>query len=418
MKYLGLRMILLPRLALILSFVLFFGGPVLADKRVALVIGNSAYRNVGQLDNPRNDAKLMAQTLRGLGFALVGGDAQLDLEELALRRKVQDFGEMARGADVALVYYAGHGVQVRGSNYLVPIDANPTKEADVDFQMLDVNLVLRQMDSAGTKLNLVILDACRNNPFGGRGLRDAGGGLAQMRAPEGTLISFATQPGNVALDGIGGNSPFTKALAQTIKRPGLDIFRTFNEVGLEVKRSTGGSQQPWVSSSPVDGDFYFAGQRFGTAAGPSVAPAPADPAERAWSVTQNTTSIAVLEDFVRQFGTTPYGSMARARIEELRKSQVAVGGPASTPAVAATSVELNSPASAMVARVVRRNVSLGYLNLRVAPGQNEAVLARIPAGAMTMVGGCVRPSDGVSRYSFCRAEWNGLKGWVSSNGFE
>jgi hypothetical protein len=123
--------------------------------------------------------------------------------------------------------------------------------------MVDVNLVLRQMQGSGTRLNMVILDACRNNPFGARGLRASGGGLAQMRAPEGTLISYATQPGNVAQDGSDGHSPYTKALASTIKQSGLDIFQTFNQVGLAVKRETGGSQQPWVSSSPIDGTFYF-----------------------------------------------------------------------------------------------------------------------------------------------------------------
>ena len=170
---------------------------------------------------------------------------------------VQNFGRQVQGADVALFYYAGHGVQVSGSNYLVPVSANPTREADVDFQMVDVNLVLRQMQGSGTRLNMVILDACRNNPFGARGLRASDGGLAQMRAPEGTLISYATQPGNVAQDGSDGHSPYTKALAATIKQSGLDIFQTFNQVGLAVKRETGGSQQPWVSSSPIDGTFYF-----------------------------------------------------------------------------------------------------------------------------------------------------------------
>jgi hypothetical protein len=123
--------------------------------------------------------------------------------------------------------------------------------------MVDINLVLRQMQGSGTRLNMVILDACRRNPFGARGLRSADGGLAQMRAPEGTLISYATQPGSVAQDGGDGHSPYTKALATTIKKAGLDIFQTFNQVGLTVKRETGGSQQPWVSSSPIDGSFYF-----------------------------------------------------------------------------------------------------------------------------------------------------------------
>jgi hypothetical protein len=242
----------------LLAFVVFFqvASPALAS-RVALVVGNSAYQNVSPLDNPKNDAKLIADTLRELGFALIGGGAQLDLDKAGLDSAVQKFGVQLRGAEVGLFFYAGHGVQVRGSNYLVPIGANPTREADVDFQMVDVNLVLRQMEGSGTKLNLVILDACRNNPFGGRGLRATGGGLAQMQAPEGTLISYATQPGNVAQDGADGNSPYSKALAQTIRRGGLDIFGTFNAVGLAVKRSTGGSQQPWLSSSPIEGTFYF-----------------------------------------------------------------------------------------------------------------------------------------------------------------
>jgi hypothetical protein len=236
---------------------LLLTAPAAAEKRIALVVGNSAYQNVSRLDNPRNDAALMAETLRGLGFTLIGGRAQLDLDKAAMDGAVQNFGRQVQGADVALFYYAGHGVQVAGSNYLVPITANPTREADVDFQMVDVNLVLRQMQGSGTRLNMVILDACRNNPFGARGLRASDGGLAQMRAPEGTLISYATQPGNVALDGSDGNSPYTKALASTIKQSGLDIFQTFNRVGLAVKRDTGGSQQPWVSSSPIDGTFYF-----------------------------------------------------------------------------------------------------------------------------------------------------------------
>src|SRR6201996_5590764 len=143
--------------------------------------------------------------------------------------------------------------------FLVPITANPVRETDVDCQMVDVALVLRQMDGAGTKLTLVIVDPCRNNPFGGRGLRASDGGLAQIRAPEGTLLSYATQPGNVALDGDDGHSPYTKALVDTMQKQGLDVLQTFNQVGLIVKRATGSAQQPWVSSSPIDGSFYFSG---------------------------------------------------------------------------------------------------------------------------------------------------------------
>jgi hypothetical protein len=259
----------------------FFVSPAAADKRVALVIGNSAYQNVSRLENPKNDALLVADTLRRLGFALVGGGAQVELDKASFDAAVQRFGSQLIGADVALFYYAGHGLQVRGANYLVPITANPTRETDVDFQMVDAALVLRQMDGAGTKLNIVILDACRNNPFGGRGLRASDGGLAQMRAPEGTLLSYATQPGNVALDGDDGHSPYTRALVETMQRPGLDVLQAFNQVGLIVKRATGSAQQPWVSTSPIDGSFYFAGASAGqvaTAGAPATVVEPSSPA--------------------------------------------------------------------------------------------------------------------------------------------
>src|SRR5258708_487216 len=255
-------------------FAVFFVSPAVAEKRVALVVGNSAYQSVPRLENPRNDALLIADTLGRLGFVLIGGGAQVDLDKAQFDSVVQRFGNQLIGADVALFYYAGHGLQVRGTNYLVPVTANPTRETDVDFQMVDVALVLRQMEGAGTKLNLVILDACRNNPFGGRGLRSAYGGLAQIRAPEGTLLSYATQPGSVALDGNDGHSPYTRALVETIQMPGLDVLQAFNQVGLIVKRSTGSSQQPWVSTSPIDGSFYFsaaANSQVATAAPPTRA---------------------------------------------------------------------------------------------------------------------------------------------------
>lgn len=238
---------------------MLFAAPAAADKRVALVVGNSTYQNVSRLQNPKGDAELVAGTLQRLGFALVGGQAQVDLDKAGFDAAIQRFGSQLIGADVALFYYAGHGIQVRGTNYLVPVSANPVREADVDFQMVDVGLVLRQMEGAGTRLNIVILDACRNNPFGGRGLRAADGGLAQIRAPEGTLLSYATQPGNVALDGDDGHSPYTRALVDTMQKPGLDVLQAFNQVGLVVKRATGSAQQPWVSTSPIDGSFYFAG---------------------------------------------------------------------------------------------------------------------------------------------------------------
>jgi hypothetical protein len=247
--------------------------PQIAGKRVALVIGNGQYRNVDRLPNSTNDARLIARTLQSLGFTLVGGGPLVDLDRARMAQAVQDFGKALTGAEVGLFYYSGHGLQVQGVNWLVPVDANPARPQDLDFQMVDADLVLRQMDGAGTKLNLVLLDACRNNPFATRGLRAVQGGLAEMRAPEGTLISYATQPGNVAADGVGENSPYTTALANSIRQPGMDIFRVFNQVGLQVKRTTNGAQQPWVSSSPIDGEFFFSAP-----APPVVTAAPTAPA--------------------------------------------------------------------------------------------------------------------------------------------
>ena len=253
------------------------------EKRVALVVGNSIYKNVPALGNTANDARLIADTLRSLGFKLVGDGPQIDLDRAGFEQALRSFGRAIGGADVALFYYAGHGVQVQGTNWLVPTGANPESVTDLDYEMVDADLVLKQMQGARTLLNIVILDACRNNPFGGQGLRNTAAGLAQMTAPEGTLISYATQPGAVAHDGSDGHSPYTRALAATLPLPGLDLFQVFNTVGLQVKRDTGGDQQPWVSSSPIDGNFYFAGL-FPTPAEPPP-PAPAATAATATAAT-------------------------------------------------------------------------------------------------------------------------------------
>jgi caspase domain-containing protein len=324
-----------------------FAAPALADRRVALVIGNSTYQNVPRLDNPRNDARLMADTLQGLGFQLIGGGPQIDLDKQAFDAVLQKFGNAVQGADVALFYYAGHGVQVAGKNFLVPVAANPTKEADVYLQMVDTNVVLSQMDGAGTKLNIVLLDACRNNPFGGRGLRATGGGLAQMQAPGGTLISYATQPGNIAQDGDGSNSPYTKALSATMRKPGLGLFETFNEVGLSVQQVTGGSQQPWVSSSPIAAPFFFASPPPAAAAAtaqPKQA-APADEAEhRDFELAQKLDSRDVWEAFLAKYPTGFLASAARSRLEVLRTEHLAM-------APASQSVPKPAPATGTIAGV-------------------------------------------------------------------
>ena len=231
----------------------------IAGRRVALVIGNATYGHLPRLDNPANDARLIAETLQAVGFQVVGGRAQTNLDRAGFEKAVRDFGRALQGGAVGLFYYAGHGLQWRGGNYLVPVGADPQSSADVDFDLVNAQIVLDQMEASGAKLNIVLLDACRNNPFGGRGLRAAGGGLAEMSTPRGTLISYAAKSGQVALDGSGGHSPYTAALANVIRRPGLPILEVFNQVAVEVDKATGGHQEPWTTHSPLEGNFYFLG---------------------------------------------------------------------------------------------------------------------------------------------------------------
>ena len=261
-----------------------------AGRRVALVVGNSSYRFVSPLPNPQNDAKLMAGTLGELGFELVNGGPVLNVDKAGFDAAVHAFGQQIVGAEIAAFYYAGHGIQVQDKNWLVPVSANPTRAEDLPFEMVDAGVVVGQMEGAGTRLNLVMLDACRNNPFAGTGIRAVGSGLAQMMAPDGTIIAYATQPGAVAADGAGTDSPYTLALSQTIRKPGLDVLRMFNQVALDVKRQTKGAQVPWLSASPIDGDYALAGPAAGTGANAppaahqaASAPAPAhfvDPTAR------------------------------------------------------------------------------------------------------------------------------------------
>lgn len=295
--------------ALVCVFILPGIAPAVAQglgnsRRVALVIGNAAYQHVPRLANPGNDATLVAKTVHQLGFTLIGGSAQENLDKTHFEQAVQAFGRAIQGADVALFYYAGHGLQVEGKNWLVPVDANPTRPQDLDFQMVNADLVLQQMNGSGTRLNLVILDACRNNPFGVLGNRAVGGGLAQMKAPDGTMIAFATQPGSVATDGSGVDGPYALALAASMHQPGLDIFQMFNHVGLTVQHGTNGVQVPWVSSSPIDGEFYFVPT---DAASEEVAAATADPTSALTATAAQATPVAQA-NVVR--GAAPAGQTA------------------------------------------------------------------------------------------------------------
>ncbi len=235
--------------------------PAAAAKRVALVIGNAAYVQANALTNPVNDAADMAKALTEAGFDVTLG---LDLDRRGFDERLRAFSRSLDGADTAVLFYAGHGLQVAGRNYLVPVDAGLGTERDLDFEAVSLDFVLRQMEvGRDGKTSIVFLDACRDNPLArnlarSMGTRSAsiGAGLAEVQTGVGTFISYSTQPGNVALDGAGRNSPFTAALAAHVSEPGRSLTALMIEVRNDVLKATGGRQVPWDHSA-LTSDFFF-----------------------------------------------------------------------------------------------------------------------------------------------------------------
>jgi carboxyl-terminal processing protease len=223
--------------------------------RYALIIGNSQYGALlGRLPNPVNDAQSVAAALKAVGFNV---DLVTDADQRAMKRAISRFGERlaaARGA-TGLFYYAGHGIQSRGTNYLIPVAAPIEREADLDLEAVAADTVLAQMEDAGAATSIVILDACRNMPLA-RSFRSSSRGLARMDAPNGSFIAYSTAPGSTAADGDGRNSPFASALVRQIGQKGLPIEVMFRGIRKDVLQATGGQQTPWDSSSLVD-PFYF-----------------------------------------------------------------------------------------------------------------------------------------------------------------
>jgi TPR repeat protein len=242
-------------LAAILFLTIF---PAYTENKVALVIGNGSYRNVTVLNNPKNDALDIAVTLQELGFTVI---PLIDGDYAAMDSAIVQFSDDLKGAEVGLFYYAGHGIQHNGFNYLLPIDVKIEAEFQIKQKAINVTYVLDAMESAGVPLNIVILDACRDNPLnkGGRSIGGTRGLTVTEAAPQGTIIAYATDPGGIALDGEGTNGIFTAALLKHIITPGIDVKEMFDRVGSEVSLSTRSQQNPWVSSK-FYGKFYFAGE--------------------------------------------------------------------------------------------------------------------------------------------------------------
>jgi uncharacterized caspase-like protein len=291
-----------------------------AEKRVALVIGAGKYSNFPALPNPPNDARVVASALEKLAFDV---QTVVDPDYETLKTALRDFGRRLDGANVALFYYAGHGLQIAGKNYLLPVNATLARETDLRYEAFDVQAVLEQMDQPG-RVNLVFLDACRDNPLA-RTLAFAGRsssffrGLAPIEtSTSGTLIAFATAPGEVSLDGKGRNSPFTEALVTHIATPDLDIRQMLTRVRVDVQSATGGRQRPWVNES-LDSDFYFV---------PRSAPAESAPKGSSdttaeivfWQSIATSKNAADYQAYLQQFPHGAFAPLAQLRLNGLTMS--------------------------------------------------------------------------------------------------
>jgi hypothetical protein len=340
--------------------------PSHAEKRVALVIGNAAYRSAPALANPKNDANDVAGTLKRNGFEVIVG---LDLDQLGMQDTVIRFARAVRDADVAMFYYSGHALQFGGVNYLLPIDAKLTDDSDLR-RLTRVDEIAADLQNARS-VRILVLDSCRDNPLAEDLKRSIGAsrgaslerGLARIDAPQGMIVAYATQAGRTAADGTDRNSPYTAAFLKYIDAPD-EVGTVFRRISAEVYETSKHAQLPELSVSLI-GEFYFRGTAqiiVPGAAPPATPPGPSE-AERAWVMVQNTTSINVLEEFVRRFGDDFYAVLARERLDELKKKLAAVSPvrpaappPPAQPAVGifeATPSPATAPARGCVAVTVR-----------------------------------------------------------------
>jgi uncharacterized caspase-like protein len=391
------------------------------EQRLALVIGNGSYAEA-PLRNPVNDAKAMTRTLKKLGFQVIELN---DATGKQMAQGILDFGEKLKRGGVGLFYYAGHGVQVRGQNYLVPVDARINSEASIRFEAIAVESVTEQMGEASNRVNLVILDACRNNPFERR-LRGGPRGLAAMDAARGTLVAYATAPGSTAADGDGENGLYTEELLRTLREPGLKVEEVFKRVRSGVVQKTNGMQTPWESSS-LTGDFVF-NQTIIIQPPPPAAPAP--PAAVAalppnggggdrevifWDSVRNSSEAADYEEYLRLYPTGTFADLARLRIERLSKKAEKREPPQATAPPAAAAPQ-PAPAPAAAAAATAEEFSGAFLakkrvNVRTAPTPGAKVIQTLEPGARVSATG--RLAD--KGWTRIAVKDGSQEGWVTSN---
>jgi Caspase domain len=293
------------------------------ESRLALLIGNATYKS-SPLQNPVNDVRLMEKALTEAGFTIIKAENATRRE---MQRMVRDFGErLKQSGGVGLFYFAGHGVQVKGANYLVPVDADIRTEDEVAFDSIDAQSVLEKMETAKNRINLLILDACRDNPFA-KGSRSGSTGLATMSAPSGSLVAYSTSPGSVASDGAGNNGLYTQHLAAVMRMPDMPIEEVFKRVRANVRKDSANQQTPWENTA-LEGNFYFKKSPAPVVA--AIAPAPqstiqAPPAapnmmavELAyWDSIKGSNRPFELEAYIEQFPNGAFVGLAKARLREL-----------------------------------------------------------------------------------------------------
>ncbi len=320
------------QLTLVVFSILVFGvGQGRAEPRVALVIGNSDYgAEMGKLPNPANDATLMAKTLKQVGFDVI---SVTNADQGKMKQAIKEFGRklIAAGTQsTGLFFYAGHGVQVDGENYLIPVRAAIEQENDVDVEAIPASMVLKQMDFSGSSVNIVILDACRNNPLA-RSMRSATRGLAEIKErPTGSFIAYSTAPGQTAVDGKGKNSPYTEALAAALVMPGAGIEEVFRTVRGKVLKETDEKQVPWDASS-LTAPFYFmpgsgsaaTASATGGGSGSATAVDPRQIELAYWESIKDSARIGDYESYLKKYPDGDFVDLARSRIADLKEQKVA-----------------------------------------------------------------------------------------------
>lgn len=423
------------RVIALLGVALWLGwsGEALAAARVALVVGNGDYAaEIGKLKNPANDAKLMADTLKGLGFEV---ELVTDADQKGMKRAIREFGQKLRETGpngVGLFYYAGHGVQVDGENFLLPIGAEIQAEGDVELEAVSASSILSQMQFAGNAVNLVFLDACRNNPLT-RSFRSGTRGLARVDAPRGSFVGYSTAPGDVSVDGETDNSPYALALVEELNTPGISIEEAHRAVRGKVLAATNQRQTPWDSSS-LTGPVVLKEVTLVAPVAPAApAPAPAEPAPSQssgggsnqqaellfWDSIKSSGNPATFEAYLSQFPNGVFAGLARAKIAELEAAanptetqsaarQIQPAAPEPKPQPAAPAPQPAAPAPLVVEDLSGVYVATKSANVRAAPATDAKIIAKLA------VDQAVDATGRVAGGEWLRVSTKGTTGFVSS----